>query len=149
MIPALTLSLHNMKYYYYVKTADKEVTYQDEEVTVPKALIEAREAKELMKEEVTKAELITEVTAHTLIRRDDKTLSDVQIKSDTADLIVRWDGVSPWVEVIVGELTGEIPFMGWPQVTKENYVEPEVGDPTKWVEPVDEKIIEEVVEIIK
>jgi hypothetical protein len=128
-------SLLNMKYYYYLKTATQDLVYQDEEVTLPKTVKDAKEAKEIAKVEPTKQELVAELTAHTVPRFDDKTAQTIEVKGDEAVQLVRWDGESPWVELIVGTGAVNIPFLGWPQVKKEDYVAPVPEVMQEFVEP--------------
>lgn len=137
-----------MKYFYYLKTADSEVVYQDEEIAVSKAEKEAILEKIASKEEVvaTKAELQAEVEAHKLEVYDAKTDTKTVIDAKDSTCLVRWDGSSPFYQVIKGISPEAIPFLGWPQVSKENYVEP-VDEPVKdFVEEVVDNLVIETPE---
>lgn len=132
-----------MRYFYYLKTANTELVYQDEEIAVSKAEKEAIKERIASKEVqvVSKAELQTELEAHKLELYDAKTDSKVTVDAKDSTCLIRWDGVSPYYELVKGTAPEAVPFLGWPQVSKENYVEP-VDEPMK---EVVEEIKEELV----
>lgn len=137
-----------MRNFYYLKTADTEVVYQDEEIVATKEQKEAILARINNKEEVvaTKAELQAEVEAHKLEIYDAKTETKTVVDAKDSTCLVRWDGLSPFYQVIKGISPEVIPFLGWPQVSKENYVEP-VDEPVKdFVEEVVDNLVIETPE---
>lgn len=123
-----------MKYFYYINKAGKEYAYQDEEVKRDEAQKLAYEARTLSKSEPTKQELVTEIATHKLeytkevIDSKTKAVSEVkeEVLASGSDVVIRWDGISPYYELISGVAPETVPFLGWPQVSKENYVEPVV-----------------------
>lgn len=131
-----------MRYFYYLKTADSEVVYQDEEIVASKAEKEAILARIDSKEEVvaTKAELQAEVETHKLEIYNPKTDTKTVVDAKDSTCLVRWDGSSPFYQVIKGISPEVIPFFGWPQISKEDYVEP-IDEPVK-------EIVEEIKEIV-
>ncbi len=140
-----------MRYFYYITKGGKEIAYQDEEVKRDEAQKLAYEARALSKSEPTKQELVTEIASHKLEYTkeviDSKTQATTTVKEEVlaseADVTIRWDGRSPYYELVSGTAPVAIPFLGWPQVSKENYVEP-VNEPVKEVveEVVDNLVIE-------
>ncbi len=129
-----------MKYFYYLKTADKEMVYQDEEIVATKEQKEAILARIGSKEEVvaTKAEIQAEVETHKLEIYNPKTDTKTVVDAKDSTCLVRWDGSSPFYQVIKGISPEAIPFLGWPQVSEDNYVAP-VDEPVK-------DVVEEVIE---
>lgn len=123
-----------MRYFYYLKTPTEEIVYQDEEIVLPKAEKEALVEKIASKEvvEATKAELEAETSIHKLEKYNPKTDTKTVVEAQDAECLVMWDGASPFYQVVKGISPGAIPFMGWPQVSKEDYVEP-VDEPVKEV----------------
>lgn len=123
-----------MTYFYYINSNGKEYAYQDEEVKRDEAQKLAYETKVATKTEPTKQELTAEVLTHKLEYTkeviDSKTQATTEVKEEVlaseADVILRWDGLSPYYEVVSGVAPAIVPFLGWPQVSKENYVEPVV-----------------------
>lgn len=137
-----------MRYFYYLKTADKELTYQDEEVIVPKEEKEAIATKIASKdvEVFSKAELQTEIEAHKVEIYDAKTDTKTVVDAKTSTCLIRWDGRSPYYELVKGTAPEAVPFLGWPQVSKEDFIEP-VDEPVKDIieeKPVDSSLVEEV-----
>lgn len=132
-----------MKYFYYLKTADKELTYQDEEIVATKEEKDVIQERIASKEVqvVSKAELQTELEAHKVELYDAKTDTKVTVDAKDSTCLIRWDGRSPYYELVKGVAPEAVPFLGWPQVSKENYVEP-VDEPMK---EVVEEIKEELV----
>ena len=138
-----------MRHFYYIKQGAKEYAYQDEEVKRDEAQKVAYEAKVAAKTEPTKQELVAEVSTHKLeyVKEvtDSKTQATTEVKEEVlvseADVILQWDGRSPYYELVSGVAPEAVPFLGWPQVSKENYVEP-VDEPMK---EVVEEIKEELV----
>lgn len=123
-----------MRYFYYITKGGKEIAYQDEEVKRDQAQKLAYEARTLSKSEPTKQELVTEIATHKLeytkevIDSKTKAVSEVkeEVLASGSDVVIRWDGISPYYELISGVAPETVPFLGWPQVSKENYVEPVV-----------------------
>ena len=123
-----------MTYFYYINSNGKEYAYQDEEVKRDEAQKLAYEARTLSKSEPTKQELVTEIATHKLeytkevIDSKTKAVSEVkeEVLASGSDVVIRWDGISPYYELISGVAPETVPFLGWPQVSKENYVEPVV-----------------------
>lgn len=115
-----------MRYFYYLKQGEKELTYQDEEVIVPVEEKEARLTKITSKETVTatKEELVTELESHKIAVYDTKTDTKTELDARLSDCLIRWDGRSPYYELVKGVAPKSLPFLGWPQVSKEDYVEP-------------------------
>lgn len=115
-----------MRYFYYLKTSTKEVVYQDEEILAPKAEKEAILARISSKEEIvaTKAELQTEIETHKLEVYDAKTNTKTTIDAKDSTCLIRWDGISPYYELVKGTAPAVVPFLGWPQVSKDEYVAP-------------------------
>lgn len=145
-----------MRYFYYIKSNGKELAYQDEEVKRDEAEKLAYEAKLSSKEieVVSKEQLATEIATHKLeyskVSIDSKTAQEVEVKEEVlaseADVILRWDGKSPYYELVSGVAPTSVPFLGWPQVSKENYVEP-VDEPVKdAVEVIEDKLVIETPE---
>jgi hypothetical protein len=142
-----------MRHFYYIKKSGKEYAYQDEEVKRDGAQKLAYEAKLISKEPivVTKEQLATEISTHKLeyvkVETDSKTeqetITKEEVLASEADVTIRWDGRSPYYELVSGVAPEAIPFLGWPQVSKENYVEP-TEEPVKDVE---EKV-EEAIDIV-
>lgn len=130
-----------MRYFYYLKTADKELTYQDEEIAVSKtekeAILERIASKEVAV--VSKAELQTELETHKVELYDAKTETKTVVDAKTSTCLIRWDGRSPYYELVKGTAPAVVPYLGWPQVSKEDYVEP-VDEPVKDVEEVKEEL---------
>jgi hypothetical protein len=146
-----------MRHFYYINQKGKEYAYQDEEVKRDEAEKIAYETKVATKIEPTKEELATEVLTHKLEYTkevtDLKTQATTEVKEEVlaseADVIIRWDGLSPYYEVVSGVAPEAVPFLGWPQVSKENYVKP-VEEPVKEVkEEVKEQLVVETPEDIK
>lgn len=137
-----------MRYFYYIKSNGKELAYQDEEVKRDEAEKLAYEAKLSSKEPVvaTKEELATEIATHKLEYTkevtDSKTQATTTVKEEVlaseADVTIRWDGRSPYYELVSGTAPEAIPFLGWPQVSEDNYVAP--------VDELVKDVVEEVVE---
>lgn len=115
-----------MKYFYYLKTLNEEVVYQDEEIVASKEEKEAILARIASDEEVTptKVELQTEIESHKIEVYNSKTDTKITIDAKDAICLIRWDGRSPYYELVKGMEPTDIPFSGWPQVSKDNYVEP-------------------------
>lgn len=116
-----------MRYFYYLKTADKELTYQDEEIAASKTEKEAIQERIASKEVevVSKAELQTEIEAHKVELYDAKTDTKTVVDAKTSTCLIRWDGLSPYYELVKGTAPAVVPYLGWPQVSKEDYVAPE------------------------
>lgn len=116
-----------MRYFYYLQTNDKELVYQDEEIAASKAEKEAIQERIVSKEEVvvSKAELQTEIEKHKVELYDAKTDTKTVVDAKTSTCLIRWDGLSPYYELVKGTAPSVVPFLGWPQVSKENYVAPE------------------------
>lgn len=135
-----------MRNFYYITSNGKEYAYQDEEVKRDEAQKLAYETKVATKAVPTKQELVAEVSAHKLeyVKEvtDSKTQLTAEVKEEVlaseADVILQWDGTSPYYEVVSGVAPAAVPFLGWPQVSKEDYVEP-VAEPVR-------EVIEEIVE---
>lgn len=142
-----------MRYFYYIKSNGKELTYQDEEVKRDEAQKTEYEARLNSKEPIvaTKEQLATEISTHKLEYTKEVTDSKTQVTTavkeevlaSEADVILRWDGRSPYYELVSGTAPEAIPFLGWPQVSEDNYVAP-VEEPVKEVveEVVDNLVIE-------
>ena len=121
-----------MKYFYYINSNGKELAYQDEEVKRDEAQKLAYETKVATKAVPTKQELIAEVSTHKLEYTkevmDSKTQATTEVKEEVlaseADVILQWDGISPYYELVSGVAPEAVPFLGWPQVSKDKYVEP-------------------------
>lgn len=141
-----------MRYFYYLQTNDKELVYQDEEIAVSKTEKEAIQERIASKEEVvaTKAELQTEIEKHKVELYDAKTDTKTVVDAKTSTCLIRWDGVSQYYELVKGVAPEVVPYLGWPQVSKENYVEP-VDEPVKEIkEEVKEELpVETPEDIIK
>lgn len=138
-----------MKYFYYLKTADSEVVYQDEEIVATKKQKEAILARIDSKEEVvaTKAELQAELETHKLEVYDAKTDTKTVVDAKDSTCLVRWDGSSPFYQVIKGISPEVIPFLGWPQVSEDDYVAPVEESVKEVVEEVkEEKLVIETPE---
>lgn len=146
-----------MRNFYYITSNGKEYAYQDEEVKRDEAQKLAYETKVATKVEPTKQELTAEVLTHKLEYSkevtDSKTQATIEVKEEVlaseADVVIRWDGTSPYYEVVSGVAPAAVPFLGWPQVSKENYVVP-TDEPIKdFVEKVEDKLVIETPEDIK
>lgn len=116
-----------MKYFYYLKSVDNEIVYQDEEIVLPptekQQLLERIASKEEVVE--TKQEIVAEMESHKIAIYDSKTEVKKEIDAKTADCLLRWDGISPYYDVIKGVDPVTVPFLGWDRlVARENYVEP-------------------------
>lgn len=138
-----------MRYFYYLKTADKEMVYQDEEIVASKEQKEAILARIDSKEEVvaTKAELEAEVETHKLEIYNPKTDTKTVVDAKDSTCLVRWDGSSPFYQVVKGISPEAIPFLGWPQVSEDNYVAPAEEQVKEIVEEVkEEKLVIETPE---
>lgn len=127
-----------MKYFYYLKTADKEIVYQDEEIIAP-----AQQKMEIMDRvtgkldvEPTKEEILADSSVQKIAIYDTKTEKKTEVDASTAEILLMWDGSSPFYQVVKGISPEAIPFLGWPQVSEENYVPPVE-------EPVPDVVIEE------
>lgn len=137
-----------MRYFYYITSNGKEYAYQDEEVKRDEAQKAAYEAKVATKTEPTKQELTAEVLTHKLeyskVAIDSKTAQETVTKEEVlaseADVIIRWDGRTPYYEVVSGVAPAVVPYLGWPQVSKENYVEPTDEPVREVVEEVKEEL---------
>lgn len=116
-----------MKYFYYLKSGSKEITYQDEEVILPPTEKQQLMERIASKEEVveTKEEIVAEVESHKIAIYDPKTEAKTEVDAKTADCLIRWDGISPFYELVKGVAPKNVPFLGWPQVSVDNYVPPE------------------------
>ena len=145
-----------MKYFYYINSNGKELAYQDEEVKRDEAQKTEYEARLNSKEPIvaTKEQLATEISTHKLEYTKEVTDSKTQVTTavkeevlaSEADVTIRWDGRSPYYELVSGTAPEAIPFLGWPQVSKENYVEP-VDEPVKdFVEEVVDNLVIETPE---
>lgn len=145
-----------MKYFYYINSNGKELAYQDEEVKRDEAQKTEYEARLNSKEPIvaTKEQLATEISTHKLEYTKEVTDSKTQVTTavkeevlaSEADVTIRWDGRSPYYELVSGTAPEAIPFLGWPQVSKENYVEP-VDEPVKdAVEVIEDKLVIETPE---
>lgn len=130
-----------MRNYYYLKTPTQEIVYQDEEVVATKTEKEAILARVYSKEEVveTKEDVLAEMETHKLEIYNQKTGTKTTVDAKDSTCLLMWDGASPFYQVIKGISPEVVPFFGWPQVSKENYVEP-VQEVIKDVEVVEEKI---------
>jgi hypothetical protein len=115
-----------MRYFYYLKTPTEEIVYQDEDIVLPKEEKEAQIARIASKEveEETKVELEAEISSHKLEKYDVETDTKTVVDAKDSTCLIRWDGMSPYYELIKGVAPEVMPFLGWPQVSKENYVEP-------------------------
>lgn len=127
-----------MKYFYYLKTADKEIVYQDEEIIAP-----VQQKMEIMDRvtgkldvELTKEEILADSSVQKIAVYDTKTEKKTEVDAGTAETLLVWDGSSPFYQVIKGISPEAIPFLGWPQVSEENYVPPVE-------EPIPDVVIEE------
>ena len=137
-----------MKYFYYLKTADKEIVYQDEEIIAP-----AQQKMEIMDRvtgkldvEPTKEEILADSSVQKIAIYDTKTEKKTEVDVSTAEILLMWDGSSPFYQVIKGISPEAIPFLGWPQVSEENYVPPveePVPDVIEEVKETPEVVIEE------
>lgn len=137
-----------MKYFYYLKSVDNEIVYQDEEVVLPptekQQLLERIASKEEVVE--TKQEIVAEMESHKIAIYDTKTEIKKEVDAKTADCLLRWDGSSPFYQVVKGISPEAIPFLGWPQISEENYVPPveePVPDVVEEVKEIPEVIIKE------
>ncbi len=147
-----------MTYFYYINSKGREYAYQDEEVKRDEAQKLAYEAKVATKVEPTKQELTAEVLTHKLeyskvaidSKTEQETVTKEEVLASEADVVIRWDGRSPYYELVSGVAPEAVPFLGWPQVSKENYVEP-VDEPMKEVveEIKEELVVETPEDIIK
>lgn len=115
-----------MKYFYYLKTADKEIVYQDEEIIAP-----AQQKMEIMDRvtgkldvEPTKEKILADSSVQKIAIYDTKTEKKTEVDASTAEILLMWDGSSPFYQVVKGISPEAIPFLGWPQVSEENYVPP-------------------------
>jgi len=123
-----------MRYFYYIKSNGKELAYQDEEVKRDEAQKTEYEARLNSKEPIvaTKEQLATEISTHKLEYTKEVTDSKTQVTTavkeevlaSEADVTIRWDGRSPYYELVSGTAPEAIPFLGWPQVSEDNYVAP-------------------------
>lgn len=111
-----------MKYFYYLKTSTQELVYQDDEIALP--TIEKETVLERQGSQLSKAELTTEISKHKIAIYDAKNDTSIQIEAKDASCLIRWDGISPYYELVKGTEPSVIPFAGWPQVSKDNYVAP-------------------------
>ncbi len=143
-----------MRHFYYINSKGREYAYQDEEVKRDEAQKLAYETKVATKAVPTKQELTAEVLSHKLEYTkeviDSKTQLTTEVKEEVlaseADVVIRWDGISPYYELVSGLAPEAIPFLGWPQVSKGNYVEP-VDEPVKdFVEEVVDNLVIETPE---
>lgn len=146
-----------MKYFYYINSNGKELAYQDEEVKRDEAQKTEYEARLNSKEPIvaTKEQLATEISTHKLEYTKEVTDSKTQVTTavkeevlaSEADVTIRWDGRSPYYELVSGTAPEAIPFLGWPQVSEDNYVAP-VEEPVKEVveEVKEEKLVIETPE---
>lgn len=115
-----------MRHFYYLKTTTEETVYQDEEIAVTPEEKVALTEKLVSKEPIvaTKSELLTTVSSHKLTKFDAKTEQTVTVDAKDASCLVMWDGLSPYYEVVKGTAPEAVPFLGWPQVSKDDYVPP-------------------------
>jgi len=123
-----------MRYFYYIKSNGKELAYQDEEVKRDEAQKTEYEARLNSKEPIvaTKEQLATEISTHKLEYTKEVTDSKTQVTTavkeevlaSEADVTIRWDGRSPYYELVSGTAPEAIPFLGWPQVSDDVYVAP-------------------------
>lgn len=146
-----------MRHFYYINSKGREYAYQDEEVKRDEAQKTEYEARLNSKEPIvaTKEQLATEISTHKLEYTKEVTDSKTQVTTavkeevlaSEADVTIRWDGRSPYYELVSGTAPEAIPFLGWPQVSEDNYVAP-VEEPVKEVveEVKEEKLVIETPE---
>ena len=137
-----------MKYFYYLKTADKEIVYQDEEIIAP-----VQQKMEIMDRvtgkldvELTKEEILADSSVQKIAVYDTKTEKKTEVDASTAETLLVWDGSSPFYQVVKGISPEAIPFLGWPQVSEENYVPPveePIPDIVEEVKETPEVVVEE------
>lgn len=115
-----------MKLFYYLKTQDTETVYQDEEIIAPLLQKEEIMDRVVGKTEIlpTKEEILADIEMQKVAIYDQKTDKKTEIDTKTADVLLTWDGSSPFYEVVKGTSPTSVPFLGWPQVSKDDYVLP-------------------------